>query len=129
MTISGEVTSRREIVFPLTLAGPDGTSVDVNSVLDTGFDDFLTLTRELIAALGLEYVGSMPIMLADGQIVTTELYRVKVRWHDGFRTVSAQATDAGLFIGMAMIYGSLVTIEAVDGGAAIIEDMQPDEQL
>ena len=51
--ITGQVTVYREAVISLSVKGPEGQSREIDAVIDTGFNGFLTLPASLIQELGL----------------------------------------------------------------------------
>ena len=51
--ISGVVTDRREAVVRLRMHGPAGQDQEIEAVIDTGFDGWLSLPSSIIARLGL----------------------------------------------------------------------------
>ena len=50
--IRGEVSADWEATIRLKVLGPSGQEEDVEAVIDTGFNGFLTLPPDLIARLG-----------------------------------------------------------------------------
>jgi predicted aspartyl protease len=78
------ITAEREAVVSLTVLGDAGRSVEVEAVLDPGFTGHLTLPPEVVADLGLSLLGSRNSLLADGGLVTLDVYRGRVLW-DGRR--------------------------------------------
>ncbi len=64
--IEGVVNARLEAVLSLSLLGPAGQEREVDVVVDTGFNGYLTLPPELVADLGLPVVGDAEAVLADG---------------------------------------------------------------
>ena len=58
--IDGVVNAALEAVVSLTIQGPSGQSRDIEAVIDTGFNDFLTLPPPLVAELGLAYRNPGP---------------------------------------------------------------------
>ena len=48
--ISGEVTSDREAVIPIQLRAGDGTLLSRHAMIDTGFSDYVALSRRDITA-------------------------------------------------------------------------------
>ena len=116
----------REPVLPLTLL-PLGNSVqdgiEIEAVVDTGFDGELTLPRGLIRRLGYPYAGFTRGTLADGSAVRFDYHEGSLLWHGREeRAVVVLAADGNPLIGMALLRGSRLTIDAVPGGAVRIEE-------
>ncbi len=116
----------REPVLPLTLV-PLGASaeegIEIEAVVDTGFDGELTLPRGLIRRLGYPYAGFTRGTLADGSAVRFDYHEGSLLWHGGEeRAVVVLAADGNPLIGMALLRGSRLTIDAVPGGAVRIEE-------
>ncbi len=122
--MTGQVTARREAVVSIRLRGMDGTELDVEAVLDTGFDDYLTLPGSLIAVLGLPQVEAVPIVLGDGQVVRVAVHQARVRWDNAWRDIYVQETGGDILLGMNLLLGSLVTLEVTDGGTVTIEALE-----
>ena len=117
----------REPVLPLTLL-PFGASaqegIEIEAVVDTGFDGELTLPLGLIQRLGYPYVGFTRGTLADGSAVRFDYHEGRLLWHGEERTVVVLAAgEAGNpLVGMALLRGSRLTIDALPGGAVRIEE-------
>ncbi len=119
--IVGEVRASREAVILAHLRGPAGIEVEVDAVIDTGFTDSLTLPPSIVSSLSLHFDRFVDIRLADDSIVTVEAYGVTVLWDGAERIVAVYAMDGGPLIGMSLLYGNRITIDAVDGGTVTIE--------
>jgi predicted aspartyl protease len=52
----------------------NGSEAEVECVIDTGFEGFLTLPPATIERLGLMYAGSINANLADDSNVSTKVY-------------------------------------------------------
>ena len=50
--MTGVVTDRREAVIHLRLRGPAGQEQEIEAIIDTGFDGWLSLPSSLVARLG-----------------------------------------------------------------------------
>ena len=48
--IRGIVNALHEAVVPIRLRGPNGIELDIDAIVDTGFDDQLILPKSRIAA-------------------------------------------------------------------------------
>lgn len=112
-------------MIPLHLASPGraGRYTDARAVIDTGFTDWLTLPPDVVEYLGLPVRGSVDVELADGSVERLPIHRVMVSWHGRTRLVRAYATPGGVLIGMALLGGSRLTVDAVPGGAVRIEKL------
>ena len=119
--IQGVVNADYEAVIPLIVQGPSGQSREIEAVVDTGFNDFLTLPAELAAELGMVYRNRGQMILADGSEVTFDVYRVTVLWDDELRQVYAYAADATPLVGMRLLRRHTLNIEVESGGPVVIQ--------
>jgi clan AA aspartic protease len=92
-------------------------------VIDTGFDDSLTLSPSIIASLGLPFAAPAQARLADGSVVRMSYYRATVIWNGQLRPILALEAGGDPLVGMSLLYGSRVTLDIVDGGPVTIEDL------
>jgi len=93
----------------------------VDTVLDTGFNGFLTLPSHMVRALQLSFVGNRRATLADGSTVVLDLYLATILWHGQEREVLVLQAEGGPLMGMALLYGSRVVFHVVDDGDVLIE--------
>ena len=107
----------------LTVRDAGGRSHDVEAVIDTGFNGFLTLPPALIAALGLPWLCRQQGRLADGSVQVFDVYMANLDWHGRPRTVEVEAADAQPLLGTGMMQGSELRIQVVPGGSAIITEL------
>ena len=117
--IRGEVSETGEPFVELTLVAPNGAELAVPFLVDTGFNGSLALPCDLLEALGSDFVLGSTFRLADGTIVGAKTARVDVRWHGAIVAVQAGEMDAPM-LGMSMLHGSELRIDAVEGGAVEI---------
>jgi clan AA aspartic protease len=119
--ITGRVTALHEATIRLTVRGPYQHQQEVDAVIDTGFNGFLTLPNSVVHALQLPFVGHRRAALGDGSIVVLDLYLATVLWHAQEREVLVLQADGGPLVGMALLYGSRVVLYVVDDGDVLIE--------
>ena len=119
--MTGRVTTLHEATLRLTVSGPDQRQQAVDTVLDTGFNGFLTLPSHVVRTLRLPFVGHRRVTLGDGSIVVLDLYLATVLWHEQEREVLVLQADGGPLMGMALLYGSRVVLHVVDDGDVLIE--------
>lgn len=96
---------------------------EVRAVVDTGFTGELTLPEEHIRELGYSYWGTIDGTLADGSEVQMNLYEGRVLWHDRDRDILVGAADGQALVGMELLSGSRLTVEATPGGEVRIEEL------
>ncbi len=119
--IEGVVNSAHEAVVTLPIQGQAGRPLEVDAVVDTGFNRFLTLPPTMVTELGLALTGVSRVVLADGSEVTVPSYGVTVLWDGQARDVVAYATDTTPLIGMALLDSHSLYVEIEDGGRVVIE--------
>ena len=91
--ITGRVTALREATIRLTVRGPHQHQQEVEAVIDTGFNGFLTLPSHVVHALQLPFVGNSRATLGDGSTVVLDLYLASVLWHAQEREVLVLQAD------------------------------------
>lgn len=122
--ITGRVSADgSEAVIPLSLRDRYDRQVEIEAVIDTGFTGHLTLPLDVVDSLDLPMRGSGEVMLTDGTISTLPIYRVEVLWYARSRSVPAYAAPGGALLGMDMLRGSELRVEAVGGGNVTIKPL------
>jgi len=94
---------------------------DVDVVIDTGFNGFLTLPHATVQTLQLPLAGNRRVTLGDGSMVVLDLYLATVLWDTQPREVLVLAAEGGPLMGMAMLYGNRVMLHVVDNGDVLID--------
>ena len=121
--IEGEVTPERKGVIRLRVSRPGGPSEEIDTVIDTGFTGFLALPTDTIAQRGLHLVGSRRGRLADGSLVYMHLYMANVLWDGLLQRVQVLETGGPCLVGISLLYGYVLTFEAIDRGRVSIEKL------
>jgi predicted aspartyl protease len=101
-----------EAIIPVRLRGPRGAINSIRTVLDTGFNDWLTLSPSEVAMLGLTFREEGHYILADGTETVSRLFEAEIEWF-GILVVEM---DGGPLLGMAILAGCRLTLEAVEHG-------------
>jgi len=122
--ISGRVNVYREAVVRLPLRGPRGREQEIEAVIDTGFNGFLTLPPDLITRLSLPFRRSGRAVLGDGSEVTFDIHEAVVLWDGQPRRIVVDAADAEPLLGMGLLYGYELNLQVVEGGDALIKPLQ-----
>ena len=121
--IEGEVTAERQGVVRLQVSRPGGPSEEITAAIDTGFTGFLALPTDTFARLGLHLVGARRGRLADGSLILMNLYLANVLWDGLLRRVQVLETGGPCLVGVSLLYGYVLTFEAIEGGHVIIEKL------
>lgn len=121
--ITGQVTPDREAIIPVEVRGNTPSPENFSSVLDTGFTEYLTLSPDAIAKLGLQHAHTAQVVLGDGSEVQVPVYRAEVLWHGQWCIIYVHETEGGALVGMSLLYGSMLKIRVVDGGEVTIEPL------
>lgn len=115
-----------EASITLTLMGNNGAIENVVLVIDTGLTEEMALTNEIIQQLGLsadDDAGDIELTLADGTTAAFNVYVADILWHDRVRRVAVVDTDGVSLIGMELLRGSNINIDAVPGGLVTITEL------
>jgi clan AA aspartic protease len=118
--IRGAVNARLEAVARLRVRGPGGAEADVDAVIDTGFTASLTLPPAVVAALGLARQSGGSALLADGSVRPFDIYAAEVDWGGTWRPVLVWVVGAEVLLGMGLLAGHQLRVEAVSGGVVEI---------
>ena len=113
--IEGIVNIRYEAVVALTLQGPQGEARDIEAVIDTGYNGFLTLSTALMMELELPFFGTGRAILANGEEVEFGVHDVTVLWDGQERHVRAAVTGSTPLIGMRLLDRHNLNIEVEIG--------------
>jgi clan AA aspartic protease len=119
--ITGRVTAQRDAMVRLVVLDRVHQPHDVDAVIDTGFNGFLTLPRAMVQTLQLPLAGNRRVTLGDGSTVVLDLYLATVLWDTQPREVLVLAAEGGPLMGMAMLYGHRVILHVVDNGDGLID--------
>ena len=119
--IEGAVNSNYEAVVPLTVRGPAGRVRDIEAVIDTGYNGFLTLPAMLVRELGLPFVTSGQAILANGGEATFDIHSVEVLLDGQSRDVDVYVSDTAPLMGMRLLDGHSVCVDVEGGGRVVIE--------
>ena len=118
--ITGVVTPFHQATIRLTVRGLTGQEQEIEAVIDTGFDGALSLQLVDITSLGLPWRRRGRALLADGTESVFDIYEATVVWDGIPRRVAIDAADIDPLVGMRLLNGYELTIQAVVGGLVTI---------
>ena len=119
--IYGVVNLRREATLPLVVGNANKQQEVIDTVIDTGFSGFLSLPSSVISALDLPWSASDIVTLGDGSETLFDLYTANAIWDGQYREIYVAESETEPLIGMALLYGYRLQIDATEGGSVKIE--------
>ncbi|WP_019498914.1 hypothetical protein [Pseudanabaena sp. PCC 6802] len=117
----GVVSNNCEAIIKVAVGRIGSPKITVDAVIDTGFTSFLSLPLSIITGLGLTWHYRDVGTLGDGSEVVFELYKAAAIWDGQNKIIDVVASDAEPLVGMGLLYGFKLQIEAVEGGRVTIE--------
>lgn len=123
--IKGKINSSQQALVTLDIIDGEGRIRSLDVVLDTGFTGYLTLPTGSIRQLGLHSVGERTFELANGELFVFEAFLAAVSWHGHLRDVLVLKSDSAPLLGMTLLWGSRVTMDALTDGEVTIEELPP----
>lgn len=127
--IQGVVNLRREATLPLVIGNSSGQRQVIDTVIDTGFNGFLTLPSAVITTLSLPWSASDIVTLGDGSETVFDLYTATIIWDGQYREIDIAESETEPLMGMALLYGYRLQMDAIEGGIVRIEALPLRSQL
>jgi clan AA aspartic protease len=119
--IRGRVNTFLEAVARLQVLSSQGQEQAIDAVIDTGFNGYLTLPPAVIATLGLPFRRSGRAELGDGSSVTFDIHELVILWDGRPRRIPVDAADTEPLLGMGLLYGHELSVQAVEGGEVAVK--------
>ncbi len=113
----------REAIIELVVYDPNVAPRQIEAVIDTGYNGYLTFPSHLVTELQFKFAGHRRGMLADGNIIRLDVYLASVAWHGQSKDVLVSQAEGTPLVGMSLLEGSRMTMDVVDGGEVIIEEL------
>jgi clan AA aspartic protease len=121
--IIGVVNAQTEATIRPSVRASDGREREIEVILDTGFNESLTLPPMMIVSLGLEWHTRGLVMLANGTEDYCDIYAAIIMWDGKPRNVLVEAADIDPLVGMALLYGHDLHIQVMERGSVVIEPL------
>jgi clan AA aspartic protease len=121
--MQGRVNQRCEATLAFAVKNNEIIQM-IDAVIDTGFSGFLTLQSDTISTLGLNWEGRDIATLGDGTFCTFEVYIGLVIWDGQYREVYINESETVPLIGMQLLRGYDLRIQAIEGGLVTIEALE-----
>ena len=118
--IQGIVNADYEAVITLPLRGQAGQTREIEVVIDTGYNGFLSLPPALVAELEFPVVGHSQATLANGVVETFNVHDATVIWDGLPRDIEADAVGPVPLAGMLLLEGHDLSVRVRHGGHVVI---------
>src|SRR6266542_7117278 len=118
--ITGVVTDDRQAVIRLTVRGPAGQEQEIEAIIDTGFDGWLSLPSFLVSRLGLVWRRRGHALLEDGRESVFDIYEATVDWDGEMRRIPVDEAETVPLLGMSLLEGYELTVRVQPGGNVTI---------
>ncbi len=105
----------------LTFLLPNGSSLPIEFVIDTGFTGQLCLPPEAVALMGLPFLYDLPANLADNSEVLLAVHEALVLWDGEEREILVIATGRRPLLGTALLEEQELVIQFTEGGLVTIK--------
>jgi len=122
--MKGVVNARGEATIRLKLCGSGKQGHLFTAVIDTGYNGFLTMPNAMIQSLGLRSIGKTWATLADGHVVSFDVYAGILQWNGRRRQIEIHAAQSDPLIGMELLEGCELNIRVKAGGVVTISWMK-----
>jgi clan AA aspartic protease len=116
----GIVNQSCEAILPVVVKNDPKRKL-FDAVIDTGFSGFLTLPASIISELDLTWKGRDLATLGDGTSCIFDVYIAIIIWDGEYRTVDINESETNPLIGMQLLRGYDLRIQAIEGGSVTIE--------
>lgn len=121
--IRGKVTGNKTALIRFGIMDSYGRLSPLEAILDTGFTGDLSLPLSAIHRLGLSALGQRAFTLADGTRSAMNAFSASVFWHESPRRVVVIQSEDEPLAGMGLLWGSRISLDALDGGNVTIEQI------
>ena len=136
----GVVNEYLEPVIILNISGTGNTSLVVDFVIDTGCTEEIILPQDLIRGEPFQLApaeeihmhpgigpadggADITVTLADGTSVRHARYPAQIDWHGERREIVAVSMGIEPLIGMGILQGSNLSVDAVPDGSVTITEL------
>ncbi|MEH2158371.1 clan AA aspartic protease [Nostoc sp.] len=102
---------------------PELLNIEIECVVDTGFEGLLTLPSAVINELGLPYIARIDANLADNSNIAVNVYLATILWNGVEREVAVLGMGRRPLIGTALLEDYHLSIDFCDGGTVLVDDI------
>ena len=107
----------------ITLYPPGRAAVEIECVVDTGFEGFLTLPTAVTEALELPYLAPIDANLADNSRIVANVHQGIIFWNGVERVIPVLAMGRRPLIGTALLEDYHLGIDFCEGGTVFVDEI------
>jgi len=121
--IVGHVNSFCEAIVRLSIRGFMAGEHEVEAIVDTGYNGYLTLPPDLITALQLPFRRRSSAVLGDGSATAFNVHEATIAWDGQLRRIPVDAATTEPLLGMRLLYGHNLTVDVLEEGELSIRKL------
>jgi clan AA aspartic protease len=104
----------------LKLISVTDEEIEMNAIIDTGYNGEVILSENKIQEMGLEFLGTIDTELADGRVVELDLFKGRIKWFGRIREIAVGASRSeDTLLGTLLLADCEVDINFKDGWTKI----------
>ncbi|HLK59138.1 MAG TPA: clan AA aspartic protease [Chthonomonadaceae bacterium] len=119
--MTGVVNAKLEATLTVRVIGPGGQFQEVPTVIDTGYNGFITLPISITTALSLVKSAAREVTLGDASRKVFEYYTAQVIWEGQPHKVRVLNIEGDPLIGTALLAGYKLEADFVVGGTVVLQ--------
>jgi clan AA aspartic protease len=120
--IYGRLIDHKAII-PVIFRLPQQPDFSLDFVIDTGFNDYLTLPLQAVNAMNLPLYSSIPARFADGSGTLLSVHLGTIVWNNVEKVVPILASGYKPLLGTKMMGGYHLEIDFEDNGLISLEKL------
>jgi clan AA aspartic protease len=109
--------------MPVILIPPRRSPIEIECVVDTGFEGFLTLPSAVVTDLGLVYLAPIRANLADNSHIVTNVHQGTILWNVIEREIPVLGMGRRPLIGTALLQDYHLSIDFCEGGTVLVDEI------
>jgi clan AA aspartic protease len=102
---------------------PGRAEIEIECVIDTDFEGFLTLPSNLVSQLQLPYIAPIDANLADNSRIVANVHQGTILWHGVQRAIPILAMGRRPLIGTALLEDYHLGIDFCEGGTVLVDNI------
>ncbi|AFZ11386.1 clan AA aspartic protease, AF_0612 family [Crinalium epipsammum PCC 9333] len=122
--INGKLIDRKAVV-PVIFRLPTQPDFSIDFIIDTGFNDHLTLPPQAVSAMNLPLYSTTLARLADGREALLSIHLATIVWDDQEKFVPILASGFKPLLGTALMEGYHLDIDFEDNGLVSLKQIPP----